>query len=402
MATLTFEQLAFRDETDQVAFSFLNLYRGVLAKKDLLAIGKCTVSSHALSFDASEKSCQTKFNRLLAHAFDSLIGPNNRPVTYIHPHSGIPLIGTNDFGIVDRDTDVIEVKPMTGCNLNCTFCSVDEGNASKKVRDFLVEKDLLVSAFADLADKKHKKLEAHIAGQNEPTLYPELVGLITDLSRIPQVKEVSIDTNGILLSETRIAELSKAGLSRIDLSIHALDPDLARRLAGGPYAVESIIRSARSIAKSPIKLLIAPVFLHGVNDGEIEKLILLSKELHCLIGIQNFYAYDHGRRLVREMPMEDFDALLVRWEKRYAVDLHLKGVFSISKDKVLEKPFQKGDKVRVRVFSPGKYPGEVLACAQGRVVTVFFARGSLPKKEDTLMVKIVRDKHNIFTAVPSH
>ena len=60
---------------------------------------------------------------------------------YIHQNSGIPLIGTNYFGLVDRDTNIIEFKPITSCNIDCIYCSVAQ---EKRVMDYVVEKDYLV------------------------------------------------------------------------------------------------------------------------------------------------------------------------------------------------------------------------------------------------------------------
>ena len=41
--------------------------------------------------------------------------------------SDIPLVGSLYFGIIDRGTSLLQVRPSCGCNLNCPFCSVDAG-----------------------------------------------------------------------------------------------------------------------------------------------------------------------------------------------------------------------------------------------------------------------------------
>ncbi|MFX1453638.1 MAG: hypothetical protein ACFFCM_22600, partial [Promethearchaeota archaeon] len=55
----------------------------------------------------------------------------DRKLIYITKESRIPLIGSIYFGIIDRNTNLIQVRPLTGCLLNCPFCSVDEGRLSK-------------------------------------------------------------------------------------------------------------------------------------------------------------------------------------------------------------------------------------------------------------------------------
>jgi len=52
-----------------------------------------------------------------------------------------------------------------------------------------------------------------------------------------------MQTNGFLLNERLIDELDSAGLSRINMSIEALEPDLARKIAGiDSYNIDRVLR----------------------------------------------------------------------------------------------------------------------------------------------------------------
>jgi len=64
-----------------------------------------------------------------------------KPLIYItNDLFGIPLIGSIYFGVIDRGTNLLQIRPITGCPLNCPFCSVDEGPISKtKLRDYIVD-----------------------------------------------------------------------------------------------------------------------------------------------------------------------------------------------------------------------------------------------------------------------
>ncbi len=58
----------------------------------------------------------------------------------INVGSEIPLIGTIMFGLIDRGTNLIQVRPTSLCNLNCPYCSVDSGEESKtRVSAYVVE-----------------------------------------------------------------------------------------------------------------------------------------------------------------------------------------------------------------------------------------------------------------------
>src|SRR4030042_2855263 len=173
MAKLEFKDLSFEELDSKVKVSFLNNYYFYLNKDDLEKIGKFKIQKSAISFDVPEKRAERKFNLLVSKGFDDLKNKlTDRKTVYITKDSGIPLIGNNAFGLVDRNTSIIEVKPCTGCNLNCIYCSVDEGKSGKWVTDFLVEPDYLIEEFRKLVEFKETEIEAHIGTQGEPFLYP--------------------------------------------------------------------------------------------------------------------------------------------------------------------------------------------------------------------------------------
>ena len=99
---------------------------------------------------------------------------------YIHENSSIPLFGLKFIGIIDKGSDMIEVKPLTSCNMNCIFCSVGEGISSKKEVDFIVEEEYIVNELAKLIDYKKKKgntipISIWINPHGEPLLYSRIL-----------------------------------------------------------------------------------------------------------------------------------------------------------------------------------------------------------------------------------
>ncbi len=140
--------------------------------------------------------------------------------------SGIPLVGSLYFGIIDRGTSLLQVRPSCGCNLNCPFCSVDAGPATRtRATSYEVEMEYLLEAVEEIARFKGAGVECHIDSPGEPLMYHKLPELIAALRQIDCVSVISLQTNGTLLDETKIAALESAGLDRINLSIHALDPE---------------------------------------------------------------------------------------------------------------------------------------------------------------------------------
>ena len=168
--------------------NFLKIFYFEVDKSLLAPLGRFKAAGNKIEFSGiSDSKAQRKFNMLLSHGFTQLRNRlNNKPTVYIHKNSGIPLIGNVGFGLVDRDTNIIEVKPITGCNLECIYCSVDE---DKRPVDFVIEEEYLADEFRKLVlFKEADNIEAHIASQGEPLLYTPLTSLIKDISKIKQVK----------------------------------------------------------------------------------------------------------------------------------------------------------------------------------------------------------------------
>ncbi|RLF19156.1 MAG: radical SAM protein, partial [Thermoprotei archaeon] len=195
----------------------------------------------------------------------------------VEASSGIPLIGCIAYGLIDRGTNVIQIRPTSLCPLSCIFCSTDAGPKSRRrLSEYIVELDYMVEVFKKLVKYKGARdIEAHIDTVGDPLTYPRLVDLVQELSSIKGVEVVSLQTHGALLNEKILDDLDEAGLSRINLSIDSLDPDKAKLLAGTKeYDVEKVKEMAEYIARScKMDLLIAPVWVPGINDDDIPKLI---------------------------------------------------------------------------------------------------------------------------------
>ncbi len=160
MTKLSFEDLTFKEEKDKIRVNFLKLYYFYLNKKDLKKISNFIVEKNSITFkDVSEKKVRNKFNLLLQKGFNNLRNSLNiKKTIYIHKNSGIPLIGTLYFGIIDKGSNMIELRPNTGCNLNCIFCSVDEGISSRRLIDYVVEKKYLIEELKRLLSLSKKKV----------------------------------------------------------------------------------------------------------------------------------------------------------------------------------------------------------------------------------------------------
>jgi len=135
MAILTFETLSFAKKERQIEVTLLKLFKTSIPQEEIETIALFELrDSHTLSFNhQDQEKIETKFFFLLTKYFDHLTNKlTGNKATYIHKNSGIPLIGNVAFGIVHRGSSIIEIKPVTSCNLDCIYCSISEGLFSTK------------------------------------------------------------------------------------------------------------------------------------------------------------------------------------------------------------------------------------------------------------------------------
>lgn len=328
-----------------------------------------------------------------------------RKMYYITEESGIPLIGHTAFGLIDRGTNLIQVRPCSGCNLNCIFCSVDEGISKTRVTDYMVDPDYLLKKFREIAEFKREhcrnvSIEAHIDGQGEPFIYPYIIDLIKKLKEIADV--VSVQTNGTLLNFRTIRKL-EGYLDRINLSINSLDERRAKMLAGrNDYDVEHIKSIAKEIADSEIDLLMAPVWVPGYNDRDISEIIKFGRRIGAgkkwkPFGIQKYIRYRFGRhpKGAKEMSFKKFYSEL---RKRDESLILTPDDFGIVKCRSLPKKFSVGEKVNLKLEMYGRMKGEMLAISRDRIIQITEMHRKIG---EIVSARIVRNKHNIYVAVPS-
>tara|TARA_A100001037_G_scaffold298083_1_gene321185 strand:- start:252 stop:1172 length:921 start_codon:yes stop_codon:yes gene_type:complete len=128
----------------------------------------------------------------------------------------------------------------------------------------------------------------------EPLLRRKLDTLIRALAAVPEVADLTLTTNGVLLRD-QVDRLKAAGLNRITISLDSLDPVVFREMAGrdvSPDVVLDAIDAAEQASLSPIK--INAVIKRGVNDHTF---VDLARHFHGTGHIVRFIEYmDVGNR----------------------------------------------------------------------------------------------------------
>lgn len=322
----------------------------------------------------------------------------------------VPLVGCIAFGLIDRGTNLIQVRPISTCPLSCLFCSTNAGPKSRiRQTEYIVTLDHLIEEFKELVRfKGEHAIEAHIDTVGDPLTYPNVIELVQELGQTGGVKTVSMQTHGELLSEKLLDRLSSAGLSRINLSVDALDSELAKKLADTEwYNVDRIIDFAEYIVENTsIDLLLSPVWVPSVNDDEIPEIINLASKLGARkrspsLGIQKYEVHKHGRKVkgIKALRWRQFYAKLRAWEKLYKVNLVLRPKdFEIHKRRMLPVQYRKFERAKLRIVASGWLRREKLAVTMRGDRTMTLINAENIQEGAKVKARVIANKHNIYLA----
>jgi uncharacterized protein len=404
--SLPFEDLTFAEKDGNVRVILFNTLYFTVPAEELKQYGEYQINDKdkTIAFKTGNpQRVRKKILFLIDKYIDDLRNiRNNKPTIYVHKHSSIPLRGCIFFGVVDKGSGMIEVKPNTGCNISCVFCSVDEGPAGKKAFDFFVEKDYLIEEVEKVLQHKKDSVDVYINPHGDPTVYPHVVGLVRDLKQLEHVRKVVIITNGVLLSQTLIQELKDAKLDQLNVTVCTLDPKKIKQLVGVPLSI-SQLKEKLKLAVRSLDVVITPVMMAGINEVDMEDIIKFSKDIGCeKVSIQNYQEHKRGRKVkgVQQLPWEEFEKKLKKLEKKY--DVSLLGELDQELQKKTKEeimPFKKGDVVKATLVCWGRTRKEGVVVAKNRSILTLLkpattSADSVQGKKVT--VKILQAKHNVF------
>ena len=161
----------------------------------------------------------------------------------------------------------LRISVTDRCNMRCRYCMPEDEYVWLPRHSILTfeEIDRVAGVFARLGVSKIR-----LTG-GEPLLRHDLPTLVALLARHPELTDLALTTNGILL-ERHAAALAEAGLRRATVSLDTLRPERMIRFARSARHGEVLagIEAARS-AFGSVKL--NTVVIRGYNDDEVLDLL---------------------------------------------------------------------------------------------------------------------------------
>lgn len=175
---------------------------------------------------------------------------------------------TDNFG---RKIEYMRISVTDRCNLRCMYC-MPEGIDLLPMDTILSYEEiaLIVRCAVSLGITKFK-----ITG-GEPLVRKGVTDLIKMLKGIEGVEQVTLTTNGVLLSQY-IDELIGAGIDGINISLDTLDPALYSKITGSDELGE-VTEGIEKALKYGIKLKVNAVVLSDVSMDNYIALAALAKD----------------------------------------------------------------------------------------------------------------------------
>lgn len=162
-----------------------------------------------------------------------------------------------------RRIDYLRISVTDRCDLRCLYCTASRfENLSHDDVLRYEEIERVVRAAASLGVKGIR-----LTG-GEPLVRPHLSALVSIISQIPGIEDISLTTNATHLARYA-RELKGAGLKRVNISLDTFKPERFARICGRDVLDQALagIAAAQETGLLPVKT--NTVVMRGVNDDEI-------------------------------------------------------------------------------------------------------------------------------------
>src|SRR6185369_15435694 len=194
-----------------------------------------------------------------------------------------------------RAITYLRISLTDRCNLRCVYCMPEEGlQWQPRVDQLSVDEFVRVVEAAAHGGVNRIRLTG-----GEPLVHPNVVEIVQQIASLPQIEEVSLTTNAMLL-ERLAGPLADAGLRRVNISLDTLNRERFERITRGGQIdpVWRGIKAAERAHLAPIKL--NTVIIRGLNEDELPALarMTIENEWHVrfieVMPIGNFQRWGDG------------------------------------------------------------------------------------------------------------
>lgn len=207
----------------------------------------------------------------------------------------------------NRKLKDFRVSVTNKCNLNCVYCH-HEGILDKIDEQEDLELTAEEISFIIKISTRFGIENVKLTG-GEPLIRKDIIKIIENISKINEIKNISLVTNGTLLKQ-KVDALAKAGLHRLNVSLDTMDPEIYKQIIQShqnhePNDVIEAIKSSIESGLKPIKINF--LLLKGVNDVNLKEMIKLTCELGPDVRLQAIELIPSDHPEIFEQYHVDFD-----------------------------------------------------------------------------------------------
>jgi GTP 3',8-cyclase len=209
----------------------------------------------------------------------------------------------------DRLITDLRLSVTDRCNYRCVYCRT--GNDGAQFSELpIADYAHMLRLFVSLGIEK-----VRLTG-GEPLLRANLLDLIRETAQLRTITgaplDIALTTNGHLLAPMA-RDLRQAGLSRITVSMDAVDPETFTRITRVPGSFQRVrdgIRAAQDAGLGPVK--VNCVLMRGFNDSQIEAFAEFSRTESVIVRFIEFMPLEEDRSWAPEtvIPMAEIVARL--------------------------------------------------------------------------------------------
>jgi len=196
----------------------------------------------------------------------------------------------------------------------------------------------------------------------EPLLRRDVTDIVRLLSNIKGIREVSLVTNGTLLTNRLAKHLKENGLARLNLNLPSVDRATYEELTGGELG-EALkgVQAAVNAGLTPVKINM--LVLNGKNENQVDQMIAFAGAVGAALQIIELEPLNVEEKYYRELhcvldPIED---KIAEAAKKVEVrrSMHARRVYTLGEVKVeIVRPVENSEFClhcpRVRLTSDGK------------------------------------------------
>ena len=285
------------------------------------------------------------------------------------------------------------------CNYKCVYCRTGQQGAIFGELPFS-EYLRMARIFVSLGIAK-----VRVTG-GEPLLRHGVIDFVRELAQLDTLDgeplEVAVTTNGHLLAEMA-QPLRDAGLTRVTVSMDAVEPEAFARITRVPnsfHAVLAGVRAAKKAGLEPVK--VNCVLLRGFNDDQIVPFGQLARDEGLIVRFIEFMPLEEDRvwspeivvrldeileRMAAFRPLVEIEHAPSETARRYRFD---DGMGEIGIIAPVSHPFC-GHCSRVRVTSDGKIRTCLFSVFEHDLARLMH-RGASDEELADFIVKVVENK----------